>query len=132
MKTDREIVCIVCPNGCRMKVFVDEQNRVAHVDNALCRNGRTYAENEVQCPKRSLTSTIKVKGGTHPLVSVRSNKPIPKEKIQEAVKALREIELAAPVEFHQVEVSDILGTGADIITTKQILSLSREVAEQLR
>ncbi len=120
MKTDREIVCIVCPNGCRMNVFIDGQNRVTRVENALCRNGRTYAENEIQCPTRSLTSTIKVKGGTHPLVSVRSSAPIPKEKLQEAVNTLRLIELTAPVDFHQVIVSDILGTGADIITTKQI------------
>jgi CxxC motif-containing protein len=123
MKTDREIVCIVCPNGCHMNVFVDEENKVTHVDNALCRNGRTYAENEVQCPKRSLTSTIKVTGGTLPLVSVRSDKPIPKEKIREAVQLLRTLELAAPVEFHQVVVSDILDTGANIIATKQISKL---------
>ncbi|WP_027628079.1 DUF1667 domain-containing protein [Ruminiclostridium cellobioparum] len=120
MKTNREMVCIVCPNGCRLNVFVDEQNRVTRVENALCRNGRTYAEDEVQCPKRSLTSTVKVKGGTHPLVSVRSSKPIPREKLQEAVDTLRVLELTAPVDFHQVVVSDILGTGADIVTTRQI------------
>ncbi len=120
MKTNREMVCIVCPNGCRLNVFVDEQNRVTRVENALCRNGRTYAEDEVQCPKRSLTSTVKVKGGTHPLVSVRSSKPIPREKLQEAVDTLRVFELTAPVDFHQVVVSDILGTGADIVTTRQI------------
>lgn len=120
MKTNREMVCIVCPNGCRLNVFVDEQNRVTRVENALCRNGRTYAEDEVQCPKRSLTSTVKVKDGTHPLVSVRSSKPIPKEKLQEAVDTLRLLELTAPVDFHQVIVSDILGTGADIVTTRQI------------
>lgn len=120
MKTNREMVCIVCPNGCRLNVFADEQNRVTRVENALCRNGRTYAEDEVQCPKRSLTSTVKVKGGTHPLVSVRSSKPIPREKLQEAVDTLRVLELTAPVDFHQVVVSDILGTGADIVTTRQI------------
>ncbi|EMS72158.1 DUF1667 domain-containing protein [Ruminiclostridium cellobioparum] len=120
MKTNREMVCIVCPNGCRLNVFVDEQNRVTRVENALCRNGKTYAEDEVQCPKRSLTSTVKVKDGTHPLVSVRSSKPIPKEKLQEAVDTLRLLELTAPVDFHQVIVSDIMGTGADIVTTRQI------------
>lgn len=120
MKTNREMVCIVCPNGCRLNVFVDGQNRVTRVENALCRNGRTYAEDEVQCPKRSLTSTVKVKDGTHPLVSVRSSKPIPKEKLQEAVDTLRLLELTAPVDFHQVIVSDILDTGADIVTTRQI------------
>lgn len=121
MDTKKEIICIVCPNGCRMNVTINEQNKVTHVDNALCRNGRTYAENEIQCPQRSLTSTIKVEGGSLPLVSVRSNKPIPKDKLLEAVKLLRTILLTAPVDYHQVIVSNILDTGADIITTKQVL-----------
>ncbi len=121
MKINKEIVCIICPNGCRMNVILDEQNKVTEVNNALCRNGRTYAENEIQCPQRSLTSTIKVVGGAFPLVSVRSSKPIPKEKIIEAAKLLRSIELTAPVEYHQIIIPDILGTGADIIATKQIL-----------
>ncbi len=120
MKTNKEIVCIICPNGCRLNVFIDEQNIVTKVTNALCRNGKTYAESEIQCPMRSLTSTVKVIGGTMPLVSVRSNVPMPKEKIQEAVRELKNYELTAPVEFHQVVVTDILGTGANIIATKQV------------
>jgi len=122
METKKEIICIVCPNGCRMNVFIEDQNKVTRVENALCKNGISYAESEVQYPQRSLTSTVKVNGGSLPLVSVRSNKPIPKEKLQEAVKLLRTIELTAPVDYHQVIVSNILDTGADIITTRQVLA----------
>ncbi len=121
MKTKREIVCIICPNGCRMNVIIDEQNKVEKVENALCTNGRTYAQKEVQCPERSLTSTVKVTGGNHPLVSVRSEKPIPKDKLMVAVAELRSIELTAPVDFHQVVIDDVAGTGVKIITTKQVV-----------
>ncbi len=121
METNKEIVCILCPNGCRMKVFIDDLNRVSKVANALCRNGSTYAAKEVQSPERSLTSTVKVTGGALPLVSVRSTRPIPKEKIREAAELLRTLHIQAPVDFHQVLLSDILGTGADIIATKQVL-----------
>jgi len=121
METDREIVCIVCPNGCRMKVFIDDRNRVVRVENALCRNGGTYAAKEVQSPERSLTSTVKVTGGALPLVSVRSSKPIPRDKIREAAALLRSLHIQAPVDFHQVLLPDILGTGADIIATRQVL-----------
>ncbi|OPX44543.1 hypothetical protein CLHUN_15360 [Ruminiclostridium hungatei] len=121
METDREIVCIVCPNGCRMKVYIDDRNRVVRVENALCRNGGTYAKKEVQSPERSLTSTVKVTGGALPLVSVRSSKPIPRDKIREAAALLRSLHIQAPVDFHQVLLSDILGTGADIIATRQVL-----------
>ncbi len=118
---NREIVCIVCPNGCRMNVVLDEQNRVSSVENALCRNGRAYATDEILCPKRSITSTVPVSGGISPLVSVRSSSPIPREKIKGVIEELKKLKLKAPVGFHQKVVSNVLGTGADIITTKQVL-----------
>lgn len=120
MRNNREIVCIVCPNGCRLNVMIDENNKVTKVENALCRNGQSYAVSEVQCPMRSLTTSARIKGGNLPLVSVRSDKPIPKEKIQEAISMISKLELEAPVGFHQVLIHDILGTGVDIISTKEI------------
>jgi len=121
MKNSREIVCIVCPNGCRMNVIVNEENKVILVENALCSRGETYAKDEIQDPKRSLTSTLRVIGGMLPLVSVRSDRPIPKSMIQEALLELRKLELEAPINYHQVIIKDLLGTGANIITTKQVL-----------
>lgn len=133
MKNNREIVCIVCPNGCRMKVFVNEENKVNLVENALCSRGEAYAKDEIQSPKRSLTSTIRVIDGNFPLVSVRSDKTIPKEKIHEALSELRKLELQAPIKYHQVIVRDILGTGANIIATKQVVKKEySEVADDNR
>ncbi|PYG89857.1 CxxC motif-containing protein [Ruminiclostridium sufflavum DSM 19573] len=121
MDDSREIVCIVCPNGCRMNVVINhDNNKVEMVENALCEKGKAYARDEIQCPKRSLTSTVKVIDGVLPLVSVRSDKPLPKEKIREAAVELRKIELQAPIIYHQVIVSNLLGTGANIIATKEV------------
>lgn len=119
MKT-REIVCIICPNGCRMQVQVSDEKKVVKVEDALCVRGESYARDEIQFPKRSLTSTIKVIGGNLPLVSVRTDRPIPKELIREAVGELRKLELKAPVKYHEVIVRNLLGTGANIIATKQV------------
>jgi CxxC motif-containing protein len=117
---NKEIICTICPNGCRMNVSINEEDVVTSVENALCERGRKYAVDEVQYPKRSLTSTVKVKGGVFPLVSVRSDKTIPKEKLREVIIELRKLELEAPVKYHQVIACDILGTGANIIATKQV------------
>jgi CxxC motif-containing protein len=122
MDKKREIVCIICPNGCRMSVTINEDNSVAMVENALCERGKAYAVDEIQYPKRRLTSTIRVSGGVLPLVSVKSDSPIPKERIEEAVAELKKLELKAPVKYHQVIVRDLLGTGANVIATKQVLS----------
>ncbi len=120
MNKSREIVCIVCPNGCRMNVAYDENNKVTLVENASCKKGEEYAVNEIQCPKRSITSTVGVINGVLPLVSVRTDKPIPKEKIAAALDEIKKIRLEAPVTFHQIIINDLLETGAKLVTTKEV------------
>ena len=50
----KEFICIECPKGCRLKVD-DEMN----VTGNTCIRGKTYAINELTCPKRVITSTPK-------------------------------------------------------------------------
>lgn len=125
MNKSRDIVCIVCPNGCRMNVAYDENNKVTLVENASCKKGEEYAVNEIQCPKRSITSTVGVINGALPLVSVRTDKPIPKEKVSAALDEIRKIRLDAPVAFHQVIVNDLLGTEAKLISTKEVARVEK-------
>jgi len=117
MKLKKEMTCIVCPNGCKMEVIYDDS---ISVKNALCPKGEEYARNELTNPVRNLTSTVKVDKGVLPLVSVRSNKPIPKGKMFDVMQLLKDVVLEAPVEFHQVVCENILGTSADIITTREV------------
>ncbi|AEY66528.1 DUF1667 domain-containing protein [Clostridium sp. BNL1100] len=125
MNKSREIVCIVCPNGCRMNVAYDENNEVTLVENASCKKGEEYAVNEIQFPKRSITSTVGVINGVLPLVSVRTDKPIPKEKISAALDEIKKIRLEAPVTFHQIIINDLLGTGAQLISTKEVTKVEK-------
>jgi len=117
VKIDKEMTCIICPNGCKLEVTYED---TITVKNALCPKGVEYAQNELINPRRNLTSTVKVVDGVLPLVSVRSNKPVAKDKMVDIVGLLKRIEIKAPVEFHQIIYKDILGTGADIIATRQV------------
>lgn len=122
MSKEREMTCIICPNGCNLKVeYADEC--VIKVDGALCNKGVEYAGSEITNPMRNLTTTIRVEGGVLPLVGVRSDRPISKDKMVEAVKFLRVVTVKAPVCFKQVIVQNILGTGANIIATREIESI---------
>jgi len=118
MKIEKEMTCIVCPNGCRLEIIYED---TLTVKNALCPKGVEYARNELMNPVRYLTSTVRVSGGVLPLVSVRSNKPVPKDKLIEIVQFLKNIELKAPVHFHQLVCKDVLGTGADIVATRKVI-----------
>ena len=117
MKIEKEMICIVCPNGCRLEVTYEHS---IIVKNALCPKGVQYAHDELMNPVRNLTSTVKVFEGVLPLVSVRSNKPVAKDKLTEIVQLLKTIEIKAPVEFHQVIYKNIFNTGVDIIATRRV------------
>ncbi|MBQ1256771.1 MAG: DUF1667 domain-containing protein [Clostridia bacterium] len=114
----KNLICIVCPRGCRLTV--DEENGYAVTGNS-CPRGAEYGKNEILNPVRTLTTTVRIESETMKLCPVRTEKPIPKGKMFEAVKVLSGIQLKAPVKTGDVALKDILNTGADVIVTRDIL-----------
>ena len=74
-------------------------------------------------PTRIVTSTVRVSGGDADMVSVKTKEDIPKGKIFECVKALKSVEVPAPVYIGDVLVKDVAGTGVDIVATKNVESI---------
>ena len=71
---------------------------VVKVNGESCKKGKDYAAREISDPRRMIASTVKVKNGFHPFVPVYSKAPVPKPMIQDVLKEIRKVELAAPVE----------------------------------
>jgi CxxC motif-containing protein len=115
----KELTCIVCPLSCLIRVSC-EAGKLGNIEGALCSKGRRYAEKEITCPTRPLATTIEVVGGEHKLVSVKSDKELPKELIMPAMRHLATVRLQAPVVMGQVAVADILATGVNIVTTRPV------------
>lgn len=113
----KELVCIVCPKGCRL--HVDENNNYAVTGNG-CARGIEYGKNEVMHPTRVITSTVKINGADLPRCPVKLSEPIPKEKIFDAMKTLDDVVLTAPVKTGQVAVKNVCGTGADFVVTRDM------------
>lgn len=113
----KELVCIVCPRGCRLKV--DEENDCAVTGNH-CPRGVEYGKNELLHPVRTVTSTVRISGALHSRCPVKTDRAIPKELVLKAVGLLDGVNLHSPVSRGQVAVSDILGTGANFIVTKDM------------
>ena len=115
----KEMICIGCPMGCYLTVdYVG--TKIDNVSGNRCKVGLEYAEKEVSNPQRTLTTTVKVKNGHLPLVSVRTNKPIPKSRIFDAMNLLAKIEVEAPIKIGEPIIQNILDTGVNIIATKNI------------
>ncbi|MGI6211848.1 MAG: DUF1667 domain-containing protein [Anaerovoracaceae bacterium] len=115
---EKEIICITCPAGCRIKVK-SENGEIVEISGHTCKRGEEYARNEFLDPRRTLTSVVKANGYTCPVISVRSSEPIPKDKMLEAMDVIRKTEAEPPFYVGKVVISDILGTGADIILSNQ-------------
>jgi len=108
-----ELICIVCPNSCRIEVDGD-----MNVTGNLCARGEDYARDEVMNPVRTLTSTVRIAGSMLSRCPVRSKSPIPKGLLINAMRLLDTIELSAPVCEGQVVIEDICGTGVPFVTTR--------------
>ena len=115
----KEIICIICPLGCSLTVEY-AQKVIQSIEGNQCKLGLEYAEKEIFNPERTLTTTVRVKHGHLPLVSVRSDKPIPKELLFDAMNLLAKIEVEAPIRIKDKIVENLFDTGIDIIATKNI------------
>ena len=113
----KELICIVCPNGCHLQV--DEASGYA-VSGNQCPRGAEYGRTELLHPTRVLTSTVRLHGGTYARVPVKTDRAIPKEQLLPAVRLLDTVDITAPVTVGQVLVPDLLGTGANLIDTRTV------------
>ena len=112
----RALICIGCPLGCRLEVKM-ENSQVVDVTGQSCKIGNTYAVKECTNPTRILTTTVEVVNGYPEVASVKTERDIPKDKLFECIKELKNIKLTAPVHIGDVVLADIANTGVRIIAT---------------
>lgn len=113
---EKELICIVCPMGCHLKVNLEE-NKVA---GNTCPRGAAYGIKELTNPVRVVTSTVKVKDGIHRVLPVKTKEAIPKELTFKCMEILSSIEVQAPVKVGQTIVENILDTGVDVVAARNI------------
>jgi len=113
----KNIICTVCPVGCRMRVSIQD-GKVINVSGNDCSRGIKYANIEAVAPLRTLTTTIKVKNSDLPVTSVKSSLPLLREDLPRCMKIINQLEATAPLKIGDVVIENILGTGSNIIVTR--------------
>lgn len=116
----RELTCINCPMGCRITVSLSA-GEVVSVTGNTCKRGDIYARSEVTAPVRTVTSTMKVSGGSVDRVSCKTSSPVSKSKIFEVMAEINSASCNAPVAIGDVLISDCAGTGVDVVATKNVI-----------
>lgn len=111
----KELTCIVCPRGCRLTIDDDLK-----VTGNSCPRGAEYAVNEMTNPKRMITSFMRVKNREDCVVSVKTSASIPKGMIFQVMEEINKVGVDAPTHIGDIAIKNVLGTGADIVITKNV------------
>jgi CxxC motif-containing protein/NADPH-dependent 2,4-dienoyl-CoA reductase/sulfur reductase-like enzyme len=117
---ENEKICILCPRGCRLTGRKSAADGLWKITGNGCAKGLEYGVNEFISPKRTLTTTVKVKGGNYPLVSAHSIEPIPKELLSAAMKQIRRLEISAPIKNGEILLADLAETGISLIAGNNV------------
>lgn len=116
---EKELICICCPKGCHLKVDAE----VNKVTGNTCPRGAEYGINEVTNPVRVITTTAKVVNGYLPVVPVKTDKPIPKGLNFKCMDEINKATIEAPVKIGDVLIENVLGTGVNIVATRNIKAI---------
>ena len=111
----KELICIECPKGCTMAVDV-ENGKAARVSGNMCPKGAEYAAAEIEDPRRILTATVLCEGLDIRMLPVRTDTPISKTVIMQAMDAVRKIRVDRPVRAGDVIADDFFN--ARLIATR--------------
>ena len=116
---EKKLICVSCPIGCEITVEI-ENSVVTKVSGNRCPRGEAYARQEAVDPMRVLPTSVRVIGGELPLVSVKTDQPVPKRLIWQIMEYIRTLSVNAPVKVGQVLVEHVLGTKANLIATREV------------
>ena len=118
----KELTCIVCPNGCPLEIDFEEEPflRILRIEGHTCDKGPKWAEQELIRPMRTIASNILVEKGDFPLVSVRTDAPIPKKSIFQVMAEIQSTTVKAPVSIGDKLIQNPAGTDCNIIATRHV------------
>ena len=117
----KDMICIVCPLGCKLKVSKDETAQGGYrVAGNNCFRGADYGVKEMSNPTRVLTTTITISESLLKKLPVRTSEAIPKPLLKEAIQYINKVEVKAPIQMGQVIIKNLLDTGVDVIASRSM------------
>ncbi len=111
---DNTVICTICPMGC--EITVDAELKTT---GNTCKRGERFAVQEVTAPERTLTTTMCAQGGI--MVPVKTDRPVPREKLYECMKEINCRTLILPIEAGNIIIENIGETGANVIAARSFI-----------
>ena len=115
----KKMYCITCPTGCELTVHDGGEEPV--VEGNGCKRGIDFAIAETTNPTRTLTTTVRTVFPDMPVLPVRTDREIPKDKIMDAMRALRGERIERRLECGDTVAENVADTGVRVIATCDLL-----------
>jgi len=116
----KEIVCIICPNSCKLKGRIRD-GQIISVENAKCPRGQDFFKKEMTDPTRLITTTVKFNGESNNRLPVKTENEINKKDIYDFMVTVCSLEILPPVKCGDIIARNLLGKNINLIATKTIL-----------
>ncbi len=111
----QSLTCIECPVGCL--VTVERQgDKIVSVTGNSCPRGKAYAKNEVICPRRIITSTVRLEDGR--MLPVKTDRGVKKSEIFQVMEKINGLCVPLPVKIGDVLYAQI-AEGCDLVATAE-------------
>ncbi|MGI6082458.1 MAG: DUF1667 domain-containing protein [Limnochordia bacterium] len=117
--TVTQYLCIGCPLGCSLEVEHSGQ-QIRDIKGYQCKRGKDFAVAEHTDPRRTLTTTVQVIGGTERRLPVKTEKAIPRDEVLRLRDELRRVVVTAPVRTGDVIMPDVFGLGSAVVATRDV------------
>lgn len=114
----KELTCILCPNSCTLTI--DKSSDNWQIGGNLCPRGVKFAIDEMENPKRSITTTVRTKFKDIPRFPVKTQGEIPKEYIFKLMKLLDEIIIDKLLSTGDVIIDDVFNTGINVVAASDM------------
>jgi CxxC motif-containing protein len=116
---EKELICVTCPRGCRLRVLMDG-DKVLEVLGNNCKRGASYAEIELRDPRRMVASTVRVCNGERPVLPVTLSAPIQKRLIRQLLREISTVTIEAPVKMGDVIIQNVLNSGVNVVASRNL------------
>lgn len=103
--------------GCQIEIITEDDGTIISVNGNSCPRGKLYARNEVVCPMRVITSTVKTDCGN--MLAVKSDRPIKRASMANAIKKINALTVKLPVNIGDILLADFCD-GANLVATDDL------------
>lgn len=116
----KELDCIVCPMSCHIDIEMDDQGNIVKITGNTCPRGAKFAQQEMTCPMRQVTSTVRIHKAIHEVIPVITSNEVPKSKIFDIMEACKKLEVIAPIHAGDVLIANVADSGADLLASRSM------------